>query len=95
MPQPPARYLHRRCRREACANWSRFPAGDRRTDRCPFCGYPFGRLTLGLDVQDRSEGDPVDTTYGKGAQLLSFPKPSDPQPGSFEYVPSHHEGLKR
>lgn len=76
-----AKYLHRKCRE--CLKWSVFPAGDA-ASRCGFCGGLYGKLTLGLDVQDAKTGDPEIT--GRDARSIPATELPDVQPGDFEYV---------
>ena len=82
MPQPATKYLHRKCRREACARWTAFRSTDRKTDACSFCGAPYGRLEVGLDVQSQSASEPVE----KRREAPSIPAANLPdlKPGDFE-----------
>lgn len=86
MPQKAAKYLHRKCRREACSKWSVFRVSDRRTDRCTFCSAEFGRLEVGMDVQDGKISEPVDRTAKREAPSIPAAKLPDVAPGDFEYV---------
>lgn len=85
MPQRAAKYLHRKCRREACRKWSLFRLGDQRPTECTFCGAPFGKLEVGLDVQDantRDPAEPVRIAPGQASAVRLDPV----KPGDFEYV---------
>jgi hypothetical protein len=86
MPQKAAKYLHRKCRREACGKWSLFRADDRKTAECVFCGNPFGRLEVGLDVQDTTTAQPEPMLRVGDAKPLPAVKLPDVKPGDFEYV---------
>lgn len=44
-----AKYLYRKCRREACSKWSAF-AQESPGQSCPHCRAAYGRLELGLDT---------------------------------------------
>lgn len=83
MPQKAAKYLHRKCRREPCSKWSVFRADDPSPDACTFCRAPFGRLEVGLDVQDGRVSDPVDRREARSIPATKLP---DVKPGDFEYV---------
>lgn len=85
MPQKAAKYLHRKCRREACSKWSLFRATDRRADACVFCGAAYGRLEVGLDVQSQSPTEPIERP--REAPSIPAAKLPDVHPGDFEYVP--------
>lgn len=87
MPQKATKYLHRKCRREACGKWSVFRAGDPEPDACTFCGHPFGKLAVGLDVQDAKTGDPEITGRdAREAPTVPAMKLPAVKPGDFEYV---------
>lgn len=84
MPQQAAKYLHRKCRREACSKWTCFRATDRSTGACSFCGAEYGRLAVGLDVQSKSATEPVEQP--REAPSVPAMKLPDVKPGDFEYV---------
>ena len=85
MPQKATKFLHRKCRRAACSKWSLFRLGDRRTAECTFCGAPYGRLEVGLDVQDSSRSEP-DAWGPREKRPEPAMKLEDTKPGDFEYV---------
>lgn len=85
MPQKAAKYLHRKCRREACSKWSLFRASDPRPVACTFCQAPYGPLELGMDVQDATTSEP--DLKGRDAPQKPLTKLPDVRPGDFEYVP--------
>jgi hypothetical protein len=86
MPQKATKYLHRKCRRAACSKWSLFRGDDPKSDACTFCGHPFGKLFIGLDVQDQTTAQPEPMLRPGDAKPVPAVKLDAVKPGDFEYV---------